>query len=87
LYFAVASDDSSYITVRFHYLKVFMMIEVLTAYSRYVASIRSFPGLSQGTDFAVDGGLSSCYVTAEGEPTLAPPESLAPQHMPEFGQK
>ncbi|KAL4241529.1 NAD(P)-binding domain superfamily protein [Abortiporus biennis] len=30
-----------------------------------------------GTDFAVDGGLSSCYVTATGEPTLPPPSSLA----------
>ncbi|GAB1523659.1 Enoyl-(Acyl carrier protein) reductase [Rhizoctonia solani] len=30
-----------------------------------------------GTDFKVDGGLSSCYVTAEGEPVLPPPVSLA----------
>lgn len=30
----------------------------------------------QGTDFKVDGGLSSCYVTATGEPALPPPESL-----------
>ncbi|TCD66840.1 hypothetical protein EIP91_000918 [Steccherinum ochraceum] len=30
-----------------------------------------------GTDFKVDGGLSSCYVTATGEPALAPPTSLA----------
>ncbi|THG94689.1 hypothetical protein EW026_g6824, partial [Hermanssonia centrifuga] len=29
-----------------------------------------------GTDFKVDGGLSSCYVTATGEPALAPPASL-----------
>jgi len=29
-----------------------------------------------GTDFKVDGGLSSAYVTAIGEPTLAPPSSL-----------
>ncbi|ELU38344.1 3-hydroxyacyl-CoA-dehydrogenase [Rhizoctonia solani AG-1 IA] len=29
-----------------------------------------------GTDFKVDGGLSSCYVTAEGEPVLPPPVSL-----------
>ncbi|KAF9247125.1 hypothetical protein BU15DRAFT_69965 [Melanogaster broomeanus] len=29
-----------------------------------------------GTDFKVDGGLSSCYVTPTGEPVLAPPLSL-----------
>jgi len=29
-----------------------------------------------GTDFKVDGGLSSCYVTPLGEPALAPPQSL-----------
>ncbi|KAF8590245.1 NAD(P)-binding protein [Ramaria rubella] len=40
-----------------------------------------------GTDFAVDGGLSACYVTSEGEPVLPPPQSLAPQHIPSFGQK
>ena len=31
---------------------------------------------SQGTDFKVDGGLSSAYVTALGEPVLPPPTSL-----------
>ncbi|QRV87310.1 Enoyl-(Acyl carrier protein) reductase [Ceratobasidium sp. AG-Ba] len=31
-----------------------------------------------GTDFKVDGGLSSCYVTPEGEPVLPPPTSLVP---------
>ncbi|KAF9076492.1 hypothetical protein BDP27DRAFT_1255371 [Rhodocollybia butyracea] len=30
-----------------------------------------------GTDFTVDGGLSSAYVTATGEPILPPPPSLA----------
>lgn len=30
-----------------------------------------------GTDFKVDGGLTSCYVTPTGEPLLAPPSSLA----------
>jgi len=29
-----------------------------------------------GTDFKVDGGLSSAYVTALGEPALPPPASL-----------
>lgn len=29
-----------------------------------------------GTDFKVDGGLTSCYVTPVGEPTLQPPASL-----------
>lgn len=29
-----------------------------------------------GTDFIVDGGLSSAYVTAIGEPVLSPPTSL-----------
>ncbi|CCM03392.1 uncharacterized protein FIBRA_05522 [Fibroporia radiculosa] len=29
-----------------------------------------------GTDFKVDGGLSSCYVTPLGEPALTPPPSL-----------
>ncbi|KAH8106280.1 short-chain dehydrogenase [Cristinia sonorae] len=29
-----------------------------------------------GTDFKVDGGLSSCYVTPIGEPALSPPSSL-----------
>lgn len=32
--------------------------------------------INQGTDFKVDGGLSSAYVTAIGEPVLPPPESL-----------
>ncbi|GAA5863185.1 hypothetical protein JCM5296_005339 [Sporobolomyces johnsonii] len=32
-----------------------------------------------GTDFKVDGGISSCYVTPEGEPSLAPPSNLAPK--------
>ncbi|KAF8527621.1 mitochondrial 3-hydroxyacyl-CoA-dehydrogenase [Hysterangium stoloniferum] len=31
-----------------------------------------------GTDFVVDGGLSACYVTAEGEPVVPHPKSLAP---------
>jgi len=30
-----------------------------------------------GTDFKVDGGLSSCYVTPLGEPVLPPPQSLS----------
>ncbi|BGP54988.1 hypothetical protein JCM8202_005980 [Rhodotorula sphaerocarpa] len=30
-----------------------------------------------GTDFKVDGGISSCYVTPEGEQALAAPENLA----------
>jgi len=30
-----------------------------------------------GTDFKVDGGISSCYVTPLGEPVLPAPESLA----------
>ena len=30
-----------------------------------------------GTDFKVDGGLTSCYVTPLGEPVLPPPSSLA----------
>ncbi|KLO15735.1 short-chain dehydrogenase [Schizopora paradoxa] len=30
-----------------------------------------------GTDFKVDGGLSSCYVTPLGEPALPPPQSLS----------
>ncbi|KIM67851.1 hypothetical protein SCLCIDRAFT_20841 [Scleroderma citrinum Foug A] len=29
-----------------------------------------------GTDFKVDGGLTSCYVTPVGEPALQPPASL-----------
>jgi NAD(P)-dependent dehydrogenase (short-subunit alcohol dehydrogenase family) len=29
-----------------------------------------------GTDFKVDGGLTSAYVTPIGEPALAPPSSL-----------
>jgi len=29
-----------------------------------------------GTDFKVDGGLTSCYVTPLGEPALPPPSSL-----------
>jgi len=29
-----------------------------------------------GSDFKVDGGLSSCYVTADGEQVLPPPSSL-----------
>lgn len=29
-----------------------------------------------GTDFLVDGGLSGCYVTPEGEPILPPPTSM-----------
>jgi hypothetical protein len=30
----------------------------------------------QGTDFKVDGGLTSAYVTAIGDPALPPPSSL-----------
>ena len=30
----------------------------------------------QGTDLKVDGGLTSAYVTAIGEPALPPPASL-----------
>ncbi|KAJ9108096.1 hypothetical protein QFC19_002561 [Naganishia cerealis] len=30
-----------------------------------------------GMDFLVDGGLSACYVTAEGQPALPPPSGLA----------
>jgi len=30
-----------------------------------------------GTDFKVDGGLSSCYVTPVGEPILPPPSTLS----------
>ncbi|POY73632.1 hypothetical protein BMF94_3166 [Rhodotorula taiwanensis] len=32
-----------------------------------------------GTDFKVDGGISSCYVTPEGEQALAAPSNLAPR--------
>ncbi|GAA6010115.1 hypothetical protein JCM11491_005874 [Sporobolomyces phaffii] len=32
-----------------------------------------------GTDFKVDGGLSACYVTPEGEQSLAAPQNLAPK--------
>ena len=31
------------------------------------------------TDFKVDGGISSCYVTPEGEQALAAPSNLAPK--------
>ncbi|GFZ46446.1 hypothetical protein JCM24511_04693 [Saitozyma sp. JCM 24511] len=31
-----------------------------------------------GTDFLVDGGLHSCYVTPEGHPLLPPPTGLVP---------
>jgi hypothetical protein len=30
----------------------------------------------QGTDFKVDGGLTSSYVTPIGEPLLPPPASM-----------
>ncbi|THV05453.1 NAD(P)-binding protein [Dendrothele bispora CBS 962.96] len=33
-----------------------------------------------GTDFTVDGGISSAYVTATGEPVLPPPASLIGQN-------
>ncbi|KAM0788885.1 hypothetical protein ACM66B_002969 [Microbotryomycetes sp. NB124-2] len=32
-----------------------------------------------GTDFKVDGGISSCYVTPTGEQVLPPPPSAVPQ--------
>ncbi|GAA5882239.1 hypothetical protein JCM16303_002299 [Sporobolomyces ruberrimus] len=32
-----------------------------------------------GTDFKVDGGLSACYVTPEGEQSLAAPKNIAPK--------
>lgn len=32
-----------------------------------------------GTDFKVDGGISSCYVTPKGEQALAAPSNLAPK--------
>ena len=31
----------------------------------------------KGTDFKVDGGISSCYVTPLGEPVLPPPPNLS----------
>ncbi|KAG8806681.1 hypothetical protein FRC17_004867, partial [Serendipita sp. 399] len=30
-----------------------------------------------GTDFKVDGGISACYVTPQGEPVLPPPVNLS----------
>ncbi|KKY13380.1 putative short chain dehydrogenase [Diplodia seriata] len=30
-----------------------------------------------GTDFVVDGGLTKAYVTAEGPPTVAPPNNAS----------
>ncbi|GAA5894411.1 hypothetical protein JCM8208_006227 [Rhodotorula glutinis] len=32
-----------------------------------------------GADFKVDGGICAAYVTPEGEPSLAPPQNLAPE--------
>ncbi|GAA5828451.1 hypothetical protein JCM5353_006990 [Sporobolomyces roseus] len=32
-----------------------------------------------GTEFKVDGGLTACYVTPEGEQSLAAPQNLAPK--------
>ncbi|KAJ7667715.1 hypothetical protein DFH06DRAFT_1322291 [Mycena polygramma] len=40
-----------------------------------LAKAALFPTIA-GTDFKVDGGLSSAYVTALGEPVLPPPASL-----------
>ena len=56
----VASDDSSYITV--------------CIYGHYLTFLDFV--VFKGTDFAVDGGLSSAYVTPTGKPALSPPASL-----------
>ncbi|KDE09127.1 glucose 1-dehydrogenase [Microbotryum lychnidis-dioicae p1A1 Lamole] len=32
-----------------------------------------------GTDFKVDGGIHACYVTPNGEQSLAPPKNVAPR--------
>ena len=63
---SVASDDSSYMTVLYSH--------VLEA--RIFFSDKNRHSAFQGTDFKVEGGLTSCYVTPLGEPALAPPESL-----------
>ncbi|KAH8916844.1 NAD(P)-binding protein [Atractiella rhizophila] len=35
-----------------------------------------------GADFKVDGGLSACYVTPEGEPQVEPPKNLSGLEVP-----
>lgn len=64
----VASDDSSYITVRPQWRPYSLETKVTDP------SI-----IPQGTDFVVDGGISSAYVTPLGEPLLPPPVGLAPK--------
>lgn len=58
----LATDESSYMTV------------CVSLHSRAYAGPDT---RTQGTDLKVDGGLTSAYVTALGEPVLPPPSSLA----------
>ena len=57
----MASDESSYITVRI--IEWLRLWEIDTTFL-------------QGNDFKVDGGLSSAYVTPIGDAALPPPQSL-----------
>ncbi len=47
--------------------------------SRVFVIMQADVASSQGTDFKVDGGLTSCYVTPLGEQILPPPSGLALQ--------
>ena len=60
----MASDESSYITVG-------ALVQVTGC--QYCSHIYS----KKGAEFNVDGGLSSCYVTPVGEPTLPAPVGLS----------
>ncbi|KAG8726091.1 hypothetical protein FRC12_023721 [Ceratobasidium sp. 428] len=60
----LATDESSYITVSITFLAP--IVHDLT-----------MSEIQQGMDFKVDGGISGCYVTPEGDPALPPPASLA----------
>lgn len=61
----LASDDSSYMTVGLPYSPCKRLVRL------------TWKLWKQGTDFKVDGGLSSCYVTPLGEQVVPPPEGLA----------
>lgn len=64
----LASDDSSFVTGLGTLFSLALALKVPQARS---SNSRA------SADFKVDGGISSCYVTPVGEPSLAPPVNMS----------